>query len=638
MIGRGWAGEPENSSATQARDANGAVPADGTKDAESSGAAANGGDGSARELSGKSAAPARAWTSKDDEPGRVWTNDDFSIYNDLADDDLTADDLVLAMPTRPVVGPAIRRHVRWWCAAGVLGLLVGIALYTKVIPPPYKATSSVLLSQPAPGDASDGMLTEVAIAQSHTVAETAMRKLGVPINAKSVQTFLGDFTASSQSFGPTGVIQFIAKGTSSTLAVNRAQAVAEAFLQVRNAELDSELTSTIDAINKQVDQDQQQVTLLDQKISALASQPPSAARDGQIASLESQRKLADGVLTGLRGSAKIYETTTKVANASVTRGSSILDRATPAARSRFKYPLEYIGGGLAGGLALGMGLVALLALISTRLRRRDDIARTLGAPVRLSLGRVRLARGGMAAADQPEIRQIVAHLRRLVPTRSSGAATLALATLDEQDVAAVALVSLALSYAREGKRVIVADLSPGAAAGQLLGRTEPGVHNVTLDGQQLVVTRPEPDDLAPVGPVPSPGSAADDSYRHGRPLDRVYAAGEVLLTLTVLDPALGADHLPTWATDSAMILTAGQSSITRIHTIGQMIRLAGVSLVSAILLGAEKSDVSLGVPDLRLPEWPAAEVAEPATPDAADGLAGERDGERSEVASTTVSN
>ncbi len=129
----------------------------------------------------------------------------------------------------------------------------------------------------------------------------------------------------------------------------------------------------------------------------------------------------------------------------------------------------------------------------------------------------------MAAADKPEIRQIVAHLRRLVPSGGPAAATLALATLDTPDVAAVALVSLALSYARDGKRVIVADLSPSAAAGHLLGNTEPGVHNVTIDGQQLVIARPEPDDLAPLGPLLGPASVPDDAYRPGRPLDRVYA-------------------------------------------------------------------------------------------------------------------
>jgi capsular polysaccharide biosynthesis protein len=600
MIGRGWVDEPQKANPSDGRDADGARS---------------------------------AGTARDEEPARVWTNEDFSVDNDLADDEVTADDLVVGLPTRPVVGPAIRRTARWWCAAGLVGLLIGAALFTKILPPPYKATSSVLISQSAPGDASDAILTDIAVAESHTVAEAAMGKLGIPVNAKSVQTFLGEYAATSQSVGSTGVLLFTAKATSSSAAVARAQAVAEAFLQVRTAELNSELAATISAINKQVSQDTSRVNLLDQKISALSKQQTS-----QLASLQNQRKLARGILVGLLASAKSYETTVRVANNSAIQGSRILDHGLAAPRSRIKYPLYYFGGGLFGGLAVGLGLVAVIALVSTRLRRRDDIARALGAPVRLSLGRVRLAGRGMAAARRPEIRQIVAHLRRLVSQGSSAPAELALVAIDAPDVAAVALASLALSYAREGKRVLVADLSPDAAVGRLLGRTDSGVHNVTVDGQQLVIARPDADDAAPLGPRPGPGSARHDPRRPSRPLDRVYAAAEVTLTLTMLDPALGADHLATWTSESAVILTVGESTGTKIHTIGQMIRLAGVTLVSGILLGADKDDVSLGAIDLGVTSWSPGEVAEQATPGVPDGLADSRDGTRNQVASTTVSN
>jgi capsular polysaccharide biosynthesis protein len=617
MIGRGWADEPEKANPNDERDGH---------------------------------AERRARSARDEEPARVWTNEDFSVDNDLADDEVTVDDLVVGLPTRPVVGPAIRRTARWWCAAGLVGLVIGAALFTKVLPPPYKATSSVLIDQPAPGDASDAMLTDVQIAGSNTVAEAAMRKLGLPVNAKSVQTFVGDYTAASQSVGPNGVLDFTTKATSSSAAVSRAQALAEAFLQVRNAELKSELAATIASINQQISLDTQHVSLLTKKIHYLSGQPPTTARQAQIASLQTQRTQASGILAGVTTSARLYEATTNAATQSAVKGSQVLDRALAVPRSRLKYPLYYFGGGLAGGLAVGLGLVIVIALVSTRLRRRDDIARALGAPVGLSLGRVRLTGRGMAAARKPEIRQIVGHLRRLLPAGNSAPATLALVAVDAPDVAAVTLASLALSYAREGKRVLVADLSPDAAVGRLLGRTDPGVHNVTVDGQQLVIARPDADDLAPLGPRPGPGSAPNDATRPSRPLDRVYAAAEVMLTLTILDPALGADHLATWAADSAVILTAGESKGTKIHTIGQMIRLAGVSLVSAILLGADKDDVSFGAADLRVTSWAAGEVADQAAPavqaapdgqaapGVPDGLADGRDGTRGEVASTTISN
>jgi hypothetical protein len=43
------------------------------------------------------------------------------------------------------------------------------------------------------------------------------------------------------------------------------------------------------------------------------------------------------------------------------------------------------------------------------------------------------------------------------------------------------------------------------------------------------------------------------------------------------------------------MVTAGQSSWTKINAVGEMIRLAGMRLVSAVLVGADKTDESLGV-------------------------------------------
>ena len=43
--------------------------------------------------------------------------------------------------------------------------------------------------------------------------------------------------------------------------------------------------------------------------------------------------------------------------------------------------------GLIAGLVLGLGIVVIRALLSDRLYRRDDVARALGAPVKLSVGR-----------------------------------------------------------------------------------------------------------------------------------------------------------------------------------------------------------------------------------------------------------
>ena len=73
------------------------------------------------------------------------------------------------------------------------------------------------------------------------------------------------------------------------------------------------------------------------------------------------------------------------------------------------------------------------------------------------------------------------------------------------------------------------------------------------------------------------------------------ASADTLVTLVTLDPSLGGEHLATWATSAVVVVTAGRSSWARIHAAGELVRLAGISLSSAVLVGADKTDESLGV-------------------------------------------
>ena len=55
------------------------------------------------------------------------------------------------------------------------------------------------------------------------------------------------------------------------------------------------------------------------------------------------------------------------------------------------------------------------------------------------------------------------------------------------------------------------------------------------------------------------------------------------------------EHLPTWGFDAVVIVTAGQSTATKIHSVSEMTRPAGTDISGAILVGADKSD-EIGVP------------------------------------------
>jgi hypothetical protein len=187
------------------------------------------------------------------------------------------------------------------------------------------------------------------------------------------------------------------------------------------------------------------------------TQPASPARHAQLATLSAERTEEVSALVVLKEANSTNQAATRINTVKLIKGSQVLDRATLLPQHGKSHLALYVGGGLIGGLALGMFIVILRALISDRLRRRDDIARTLGAPVKLSVGTVKLGRGrsgsrGLAAAESPEVQRIAKLLGRAVMPRSRGVAALAVVPIDDPQVAALSLVSLALSYAQEGLR------------------------------------------------------------------------------------------------------------------------------------------------------------------------------------------
>src|SRR5262249_19057868 len=308
--------------------------------------------------------------------------------------------------------------------------------------------------------------------------------------------------------------------------------------------------------------------------------------------------------------ASTQETTASQVNGSYVLAAAAVDPP----HSKLKHLVLYAAIGLVAGLVLSFGFVVILALISGRVFRRDDVARALGAPVKLSVGRVHLSRWrpgrkGLRAARGTNVRRIVTHLGKMVPARSRRAASLAIVPVDDPQVAAVSLMSLAISCAQQGMQVVVADLASGAPAAGLVGSRRPGVGPVSVPDAQLIVAVPELDDVEPTGPLGRTQAHAERSP-FSEAVNEACASSNVLLTLAPLDPALGGEHLATWATDAVAFITAGRSSWTKIRAAGEMMRLAGPRRGSGVLVGADKADDSLRL----LPEAGARHAAPGATP------------------------
>ena len=536
-----------------------------------------------------------------DPPSRFWADGNFTTADDAPED------FSPSLVSLGFIKAAVRRNRRLVVVTAAAGFLLGAAAFVAS-PHAAQATTRLILTvgpESVPGTA---IADDQAVAQSRAVAGLVVRKLGLP---QSAESFLGSYSATPVT---DRVLQLTVNAPSGDDAKTWADTLATQFLQYRAQQLKTEQQQMFVALDQQVTQAKQQVNATRSKIAGLRAQPRSATQQGMLSRLRTQITEEKGALFVLQNNVNSTRADTQETTASEVTGSYVIDRAyLVAPPSKVKHLVLYAAIGLFMGLVLSLGFVVIRALISDRLFRRDDVARALGAPVKLSVGPVRLSRWrpggkGLAAARSIDVQRVVTHLGKAVPARSRHATSLAVVPVDDPRVAALSLISLAISCAQEGMQVVVADLASGAPAAGLVGSNKPGVGPANVDGAHLIVAVPERDDVEPAGPL-GHAPARDERSPFTEAVNAACASANVLLTLAPLDPALGGDHLATWATDAVVFVTAGRSSWTKIQAVGEMVRLSGTRLVSAVLVGADKTDDSLGV----MPEAQAAYDAQAAT-------------------------
>jgi capsular polysaccharide biosynthesis protein len=499
-------------------------------------------------------------------------------------------DLSSGLTTVKFIRATLRRTARLWCVIAVAGMFAGLAI-AVTFPPAYEATTSLLLTPvQSPDEAADEpILNEQAIAQSRAVAELAMQKLGLH---EDVSSFLSSYTV---LVATDRILTLTVSASSAGAAVSRASVIATEYLRFRANMAQTELRLTDRSLGQQVNRAQGNLNSINAQISVLSAQPASYPQQAKLAELKTEASQATLTLGTLEGTSADNAATAQLSNDLVMQDSQVLNPAALVPHARLKRVLLYAVLGLIAALVLSMGIIVAGALVSDRLRRRDDVARALGAPVKVSAGTVRLSRWrpgrrGLAVASRPDVQRIVAYLDSALPPGQDGPASLAVVPVGDARVAAICLALIATSSAQRGKQVVVADLCDGAPAARLLRATSTGVQTVSTKSTQLTVVVPERDRLIAAGPLqrePEHGRAAE-------PVVTACEAADVLLTLARLDPSLGAAHLAGWAGGAVVMVTAGESSAAIIHAVGEMIRLAGMNLISAVLVGADKTDESLG--------------------------------------------
>jgi capsular polysaccharide biosynthesis protein len=513
----------------------------------------------------------------------------FASLNGFA---ITADqpaDASAGLVSLGYIWAAIKRHIRFCCALAVVGLVVGLGYYSKY-PPAYKAETSVLLTYGVNENPASAVYDNQTIAESHTVAQLAMNAIGD-------HQSLGSFAASySVAVVTDRVLQITASAPSATLALSKANAVATEFLKFRAHQQEAAASALVQSMENELGPARQNIASINQQISQTQAAPGSPAQRARLKTLQTQ--LNQGQLSLSALDEIIAQDKTSSGVLSAVTGSVVLDPAELLAHSKSKVTVEYAVYGLFGGLIVGLGIVVVGALASDRLRRRDDIVRALGAPVKLSVGNVRsrgripLTRPSLDASKVANLRPIVAYLGGAASQTGKHVA-LTVVSADDPGVAALSVVSLALAYARDGRKVVLADLASGAPAAKLLRNASPGVRLVNAEQTSLTLAVPGAAEFTPHGPFDG-GPTARNS-RFTEEVSDAFESADVLLTLATLDPAFGGDHLATWAESAVVVVTAGRSSWVRLQSTGVMVRSGGTFAVSAVLVGADKSDWSLGL-------------------------------------------
>jgi capsular polysaccharide biosynthesis protein len=481
---------------------------------------------------------------------------------------------------RYVLG-ALRRRRKVWLSLAALGLVLGLAFHV-VVPRTYSAHATLYLAQ-APGtDPTAGMANDVALLETIGVGQRAANLLGE--RSLSPTALLGKAPGTIES---DNVLVLNVSGPNKGEAVRRANALAAAFLQFRADRIQQQTTSANKALN-------QQIAALQQQISQLTTTIANTPQGNQLSTLQGEQSSDQSELSTLEQTVQQNQ----VASVGVTTGSRVVTPGTLAPSSAAKlFGLDGLAG-LIGGLFIGMAYVAVQAVLSDRLRRRDEVASILGAPVELSLKPVKVPKRHQerwirqaTREPQGELSALAGYMRRL-GVRQEGRKTLLVVAMDDLAVPAAALAVLAQRLTDEGESVLVADLTNEG----LLSRS---MEDLLLDrAGSLQVFTPPQDDMNEI--VEPPWVAAPEG-------------ANAVLVLTRVDPSRGAWHL-NWAKQAVVSVTSGRSSAQAVNSTAVLLRAAGITIRSGILIGADEQDESVGLlqPDAPLVGVPVADGVIPA--------------------------
>jgi capsular polysaccharide biosynthesis protein len=526
----------------------------------------------------------------------------------------------LTGPPRALLGTwhylrnSLRREWRTWVSLAFVGAMLGLAV-VMLLPPISKSTVTLLMAHPSNMDGPSAMSNDLSFLNTRAVAAKTVEKLHLPLTPEAFQSTVSAEALTSE------ILSITVSAPDQKSAVARAQALTEQYLAFRADQLRSQSSGLIDGYKTRITTMQQQVSSLNSEYAKVSGQ--GAAGENRANDILTQRAELNARITDMQ---QAIEDASLTADAAISSTHAI-DSARPVSRSTKKALVVDVASGLIAGAALGVGFVLFRALTSDRLRRREDVAVALRAPVRFSvasrgpqLRRRRLLRLRRRSGWHGRDLEVLAHgletavvppkpSARHVPASSAAVDRgVALAAVGNAGAAGAIVMALATRLRAMGQTVFLVDLS---ASGSLSAQVSSAQRRrrwprwtrkgratqdaVSQDAAGLKVFRPTagaglargPADLDPRTEVDSTTDAWRDEWE----------AADVILALAEVNPGIDAENLTSWVSQVVPLVSAGESTPELLRTTAELVRAAGLALPFALMVGSHNTDESLGLVD-----------------------------------------
>jgi capsular polysaccharide biosynthesis protein len=468
----------------------------------------------------------------------------------------------------PFLVAAVRR--RWRRVVATAGVCALLALGVLQLGGGQHAADVTLYLVSDPNlDATSAMTTNLSLVPMRPVSEGVIQELDLPLSPDDFQSSVTASPLSDQ------LMTVKVTAPSDQEAIERANTLATVYLDFRGEQLSTMANSTVDANQQLIDSLKSQIEDLTKR-----SDAASTSGQGQLAqSLDIQRSQLQAQLAA----AESENAQTQLQNEALLKASHVVDTASIVHKSRMKVSVLAVMSGLIGGTALGLALVLAPAILSTRLRRRDDVARALGLSVRFSAASVRSRWRWTPGREYRRNAEKLAHGLATALPEDADTARLTLATVGDVRDGAYVVGALADELVREATPVAVIDLSSTSALAKptrlRLGGRDP------IRNRQLVKVHRHDVRVSEL--------TSRTRVRSG--LDKELSNVEVILTLIELDLGVGVDVLGELADASVVLVSAGRVSAERLRSSATLLRQSDVHPAFAMVAGADDTDDSSGL-------------------------------------------